>query len=294
VRIGLATIQHGRRHHLERQAAMVADLAELSRYLVVTMDGTAAPPGAERLDRLAEDPDRLPLAAARNAAVAHLADCDLVVLLDVDCLPDPGLLVAYRECAGRVGADRALLMGPVGWLDQPVPAGGLDASRIARARGTVKRDFPERGLAQEPRPELFWSLSFAVSPSAHRQVGGFDEAYTGWGAEDTDYGRRARAGGLGLWKVGGAWAYHQPHPPARSRPGQVAALADNALRYHARWGDWPMPDVLAELAGAGQIAWVPGGSTLRLTPEPDQAAGPGDGGGAGAGTAMASGVPPLR
>jgi N-acetylglucosaminyl-diphospho-decaprenol L-rhamnosyltransferase len=273
VRIGLATIAYGRRAHLERQAAMVANLPGLARYVVVTMDDGTAPTGAERLSLLAPDGDRLRLAAARNAAMVHLEDCDLVVLLDVDCLPDPGLLAAYRSAAAQLQLQRSLLMGPVGWLDQPVPATGLDAELVARARQSVKRSFPEHGLAAERRPELFWSLSCALSPAAHRRVGGFDETFAGWGAEDTDYGRRALERGLELWKVGGAWAYHQPHPPARSRPGQIAALAQNAVHFHARWGDWPMPDVLTELAERGQIVWKAEGTTLQITRpglDPDQ------------------------
>ncbi len=264
MRVGLATIQHGRRTHLERQAALVRELAGVARYLVVSMDDAPAPPGAERLALSAADGDRLPLSAARNAAVEHLADCELVVLLDVDCLPDRGLLAAYEAATQWVRCDRALLMGPVGWLDAPVPTDGLSPAAIARARRTLKRSFPDTGIACESRPELFWSLSFALTPDAHRAAGGFDEAFAGWGAEDTDFGRRAQARGLELWKVAGAWAYHQPHPPARSRPGQITALADNAVRFHARWGDWPMPDVLAELAAAGQILWSREGSTLEL------------------------------
>lgn len=243
---------------------MVAHLPGLSRYLVVTMDDTPAPPGAERLALAAADPDRLPLAAARNAAVAQLADCELIVLLDVDCLPDPGLLAAYAVAAASLPPERSLLIGPVGWLEGPVPASGPAPAAMARARATVKRAFPDAGVTPEPRPDLFWSLSYALSPQAHRRAGGFDETFTGWGAEDTDFGRRALAQGLKLWKVAGAWAYHQPHPPARSRPGQVAALAQNAARFHARWGDWPMPDVLTELARAGDIAWTPRGTTLEV------------------------------
>jgi hypothetical protein len=274
MRIGLATIQHGRRAHLERQAAMVAELAGLTRYLVVSMDDTPPPAGAELLRFPSDDPDRLPLGAARNAAVEHLRDCELIVLLDVDCLPARDLLSAYRTAAGQVSLERALLMGPVGWLDEPVPETSLSATALARAQASVKRAFPCCGVAPEPRPELFWSLSFAVSPQAYWAVGGFDEAYVGWGAEDTDFGRRARARGLEFWKVAGAWAYHQPHPPARTQAGQITALAQNALRFHARWGDWPMPDVLAELAAGGRIVWTLEGSTVELVPEARTAATP--------------------
>jgi N-acetylglucosaminyl-diphospho-decaprenol L-rhamnosyltransferase len=266
VRIGLATIQHGRRAHLEQQAAAAASLGGLDRYLVVSMDATPAPAGAELLRLASPDADRLPLAAARNAAVAHLQDCDLVVLIDVDCVPGVELLSAYARAARQIRLDSALLMGPVGWLAEPLPATGLSQTAAERAQQTVKRTFPRTGVLRETRPELFWSLSFAVAPAGFAAVGGFDEGYVGWGAEDTDFGRRAQRRGLELWKAAGAWAYHQPHAPARRRAGQIRALAENALRFRAQWGDWPMPDVLAELRAAGQIRWSAEGSTIVLTP----------------------------
>lgn len=233
------------------------ELAGVDRYLVVSMDdATSAPAGAELIHLPAGDRDRLPLSAARNAAMAHLGDCDLVVLLDVDCIPDPGLVDAYAQASRAVGRRQTLLLGPVGWLGASVsPGGHIAAADVRRARTTVKRSFPAAGTVLESRPELFWSLSFAVSPATHRANDGFDEAFVGWGAEDTDYGRRAHRRGIAQWKVGGAWSYHQPHPPARETRGQIAALVSNANHFHDRWGDWPMPDVLAGLSAAARVVW---------------------------------------
>jgi N-acetylglucosaminyl-diphospho-decaprenol L-rhamnosyltransferase len=269
VRVAVATLQYGRREHLERQAVRVRELAGVDRYLVVSMDDAPpAPEAAEVMHLPADDADQLPLSAARNAAIAHLDDCDLVVLLDVDCIPDPALVEAYAEASRAVGRDRTVLLGPVGWLSAPAPAGGpIGSAVVQQARATVKRSFPAAGTVLESRPELFWSLSFAVSPATHRAIGGFDEAFTGWGAEDTDYGRRAHRREIALWKVGGAWSYHQPHPPARETPGQIAALVANAIHFHQRWGDWPMPDVLAELSAAARVVWS--ADHLSVAPPPD-------------------------
>jgi N-acetylglucosaminyl-diphospho-decaprenol L-rhamnosyltransferase len=266
VRLAVATLQYGRREHLERQASRVRELAGVDRYLVVSMDDAPAPTGAEVIRLPARGSDQLPLSAARNAAMVHLGDCDLVVLLDVDCIPDPGLVEAYTQASREVGRHRTVLLGPVGWLSAPAPAAGpIGAATVRQARETVKRSFPTSGTVREPRPELFWSLSFAISPATHRAIGGFDEAFTGWGAEDTDYGRRAHRRDIALWKVGGAWAYHQPHPPARETPGQIAALVANAIHFHNRWGDWPMPNVLAELSDDARIVW----SADHLSVAPD-------------------------
>jgi hypothetical protein len=117
-------------------------------------------------------------------------------------------------------------------------------------------------VTREPRAELFWSLAFAVSPATHACIGGFDEGFVGYGAEDTDYGLRAARAGVGLWFVAGAWAYHQQHPPSAPRdPGQLAA---NAQRFHDRWGFWPMPDVLERLTTQGVIDWSADGATCAV------------------------------
>jgi N-acetylglucosaminyl-diphospho-decaprenol L-rhamnosyltransferase len=262
MRVGLATIQQGRHRHLNLQALAVKRVRGLSRYVVVSMDDAPAPPGAEILRMPIRDRDRLPLAAARNRAVAHLDDCDLVVLLDVDCLPHPRLIETFLDASRALAVDRAVMFGPVGWLAEPVSSAELAATLAAAVGMPVKRDFPASGVARETRPELFWSLAFAVAPAAHRRVGGFDEGYAGWGAEDTDYGRRAHAMDVGLWKVAEAWAFHQPHPPAYRTAGQIDAVVENARRFHGRWGDWPMPDVLAQLAAAGAISWTPDGGSI--------------------------------
>jgi hypothetical protein len=93
---------------------------------------------------------------------------------------------------------------------------------------------------------LFWSLSFAVTARDWLALGGFDEAYCGYGAEDTDFGQRlAAAGGELLW-VGGATAYHQHHgtetPPIR----HLHSIVRNANVFRDRWGWFPMEGWLAE------------------------------------------------
>ena len=71
-------------------------------------------------------------------------------------------------------------------------------------------------------------------------VGGFCEDYIGYGAEDTDYGQRARAAGVGLTWVGGAWAYHQHHATRPPAEAHAADILRNAERFRAHWGWTPM------------------------------------------------------
>ena len=263
MRVGLATIQAGRRDHLARQAAAVTGTRGLDRYVVISMDpAPPSVPGGEVV-HLPSNPRALPLAAARNRALSELEDLDLAILIDVDCIPDANLVDRYRAAAEALG-DRALLCGPVGYLEAASGGAGLGAEACRRARRGVKRPFPAGGVERQPRPELFWSLSFAVTPTAHQTIGGFDVAYTGYGAEDTDYARRAERAGVGLWFVGGAWAYHQFHPPSAATP-QLANIVANARRYHDRWGQWPMGTWLGQFAAQGLIAWTPEGDRCELS-----------------------------
>ena len=134
MRLAVATLQYGRHEHLERQAARVRELAGVDRYLVVSMDDAPpAPAGAEVIRLPAHAPDRLPLSAARNAAMAHLDDCDLVVLLDVDCIPDPGLVETYVQASRTVGRRQDRAARPGGLAQRRGPSHRPNRRRGGRA-----------------------------------------------------------------------------------------------------------------------------------------------------------------
>jgi hypothetical protein len=277
VRIAVATLARGRERHLARQAHAVARLDPApAAYVVVSLDDEPARlPGATVVHRPAAPP--LPLAAARNQAIAAAAGADLVVCLDADCLPERGMLAPLARAALATRGAR-LLAGPVGRLgplpdDRLTPARAeLAAARAAAGRGG--RPVPPPGrVVGEPRIERFWSLAFAVTPDAHERIGGFDEGYAGYGAEDTDYAFRARAAGVGLSWVGGAWAHHQHHPVSNPPVEHVSDIARNARRFRARWGRWPMEGWLRAFADRGLVDWHPEGERLELrSPTPGRAA----------------------
>lgn len=267
MRIGVGTIQRGRVTALHRQAWAISQGGDCERHVVVSMD-LAPPvvPGAEVIHLPVPDGDALPLAAARNRAIAELADLELIVMLDVDCIPDPDLFARYAD-AGAARPD-GLFIGPVAYL-APLPPHRRELSdeerRVARARPT-KRRFPTAGIAPEARYELFWSLSFALTPATARRIGGFDEAYRGYGAEDTDYALRAQAAGVRLWTVAAAWAYHQDHGSRGPPTEHLESIVANARRFRARWGFWPMGGWLEQFAQGGLIEWDRAGERLAVTP----------------------------
>jgi GT2 family glycosyltransferase len=271
-RTAVVTITHGRQAHLHRQRlGLVADPPDV--HVVVGMDdrpdlGDVA--GAAPVTRrwVAPNGAGLPLAAARNAGAEAALDAgaEVVVFLDVDCIPGPRLVSSYAEAAVATPSP-ALLCGPVSYLPVP-PPGGYPSDGLARmATPHPARPVPRPGgLLAEDRFELFWSLSFAVSARSWTDLGGFHEGYVGYGAEDTDFAVSAAAAGARLYWVGGADAYHQYHPPSRHDPVHIAEMTRNARLFHSRHGSWPMRDWLAELATDGAVEFDPDAGVCRASP----------------------------
>lgn len=232
MRTAVVTIVSGRHGHLARQhAALPSDVD----YIVVAMNDPSL------LDWHPADPvptvipiaseERLPLAAARNLGASRAMErgAELLVFLDVDCIPSPGLLTRYAEAA----TDDRLLTGAVGYL----PEGSLDR---ADAHFHDFRPRPAAGEIVAGESRLFWSLSFASTLAVWTRMGGFDETYLGYGGEDTDFALRAEASGIDLVWVGGAEALHQYHPTQSPPVQHLRDILANGALFAKRWGYWPM------------------------------------------------------
>jgi GT2 family glycosyltransferase len=210
----------------------------------------------------------LPLAAARNAGAraALGAGADLLIFLDVDCLPGPELVGGYVDAATADATRGALLCGPVTYLDPPGPTGyelelldDYDSPHPARPA-------PRRGETLLGGPhELFWSLSFALDASNWARIGGFCEDYVGYGGEDTDFGQRARSSGVPLAWVGDARAYHQHHPTTDPPVQHLDAILRNAAVFESLWGWWPMQGWLDGFERAGLIEREAAGTYRRTS-----------------------------
>jgi GT2 family glycosyltransferase len=261
MRTALVTIAHGRHAHWAAQCAAVERsrpgpddriLVAIDDAALVARTGRTAPD--VHVSEVGADPEGLPLAAARNrgAAIAIDRGAELLVFLDVDCLPAPELFGAYRAAADAE-PDR-ILCGPVTYLP-PAPPGGYDLSGLAALDNPhPARPAPAPGdIVHDDRYDLFWSLSFAVTAATWERLGGFHEGYVGYGGEDTDFGQTAAAAGTGLAWIGGARAYHQHHevesPPIR----HVDAILRNGAVFADRWGRWPMTGWLDAFVEQGLV-----------------------------------------
>jgi len=194
----------------------------------------------------------LPLARARNRAAA-CATGDKLVFLDVDCIPMRaclgGLSTALDQRDGLICAE-VLYLGP-GDASGDWEEGDL----IGRGHRHPARRFPDKDMAEVADPGLFWSLAFAIRRTTFGRIGGFDERFTGYGAEDTDFGYAARAAGCRLYFLAGAIACHQHHQTFEPPVQHLEDIVANATRYHRKWGTWPMDGWLQAFARMGLVDW---------------------------------------
>jgi N-acetylglucosaminyl-diphospho-decaprenol L-rhamnosyltransferase len=206
----------------------------------------------------------MPLAAARNRA-AEAASGDLLVFLDVDCIPGAGLVAAYAQAAARTDG---LILGEVLYLP-PGLATNEEAAldRLGRAH-PARPPAPVTGIRHEPDAGQLWGLSFALPARAWRMVGGMDEAYAGYGGEETDLAARLAGSGLPTFWVAGARAYHQHHPVHVPPLQHFAPILANAARFRARHGRWCMTYWLGQFRDAGLIDWHEGAAAIRLVRPP--------------------------
>lgn len=208
--------------------------------------------------------EHLPLAASRNLAARH-AVADKLLFLDVDCIPMARLI---EEMSNVLAEHAALICAEVLYLGPDDARDSWDEEELkVRARSHPVRPFPSSGVRREDNAGLFWSLAFGIQKSQFSALGGFDEAFTGYGAEDTDFGFRAREGGVPLIFMGGAGAFHQHHASEDPPLGHFDDIVRNAQLFRARWNFWPMEGWLRAFADRGLIDIRP--DTLTVISRPD-------------------------
>jgi N-acetylglucosaminyl-diphospho-decaprenol L-rhamnosyltransferase len=264
--VAVVTIAHGRHRHLAGQHSSLAHGSRLpDHYVVVAMDdpdlASAEVGGVHReVVRMARHRLGLPLAAARNRGVARASalGADVVVLLDVDCLAGRDLVASYAEAAAR--EPDLVWSGPVTYLGPP-PMGGypLEGLDLVDDPHPARPDPGPGRVLRNADPDLFWSLSFAVSRRAWELTGGFCEDYVGYGGEDTDFGHTVVAAGLAHAWLGAARAYHQWHPVSTPPVEHLDDILRNARLFHARWGRWPMSGWLSTFEERGLVERRHGG-----------------------------------
>ena len=251
----------GRAEHLRSQRRALAAHLPRAWHVVVLPE---RPGSAELAAELSADGaitvevpagPHLPVARCRNLGGDRAVElgAELIIFLDVDCMPGRELGRRYAELpAGAVG------LGPVTYLPESV--GAPDPAELAALTDPhPARPFPTRGLRRLARNEfgMFWSLSFALHADLwtrlRTEFGGFDEGYTGYGVEDTDFGHRLLYRRIPVVLVAGAHAYHRYHPVSDPPVHHLEDLLRNGAHYAERWGEWPAPGWFEEFERRGLV-----------------------------------------
>lgn len=247
-------IEGMRRSAFQPDELIVVDMSDVP----VTRPDANFPIRIERLET-----NGLPLAQARNVAAAE-ARSHYLVFLDVDCIP-------MRDCIGRLAevieADDAIACADIRYLaPDDACEGWQEGALLLSGRPHPVRSFPTEGVRRETNPGLFWSLGFAIRRDTFHAIGGFDETFRGYGAEDTDFGFRALRTGLPLLFVGGAIACHQHHASFDPPVQHFTDIVRNARRFYELWGKWPMEGWLTAFAEQGMIEWTDTKIDIRRLP----------------------------
>lgn len=279
--VSILTLVKRRESHLTRLVSGLCQSAHRpDELIVVRMNEPERPLSAQPFKHqpfahqqiVLSSSDALPLAAARNAAAAA-ASGKFLIFLDVDCIPDHNCIREYLR--GHAAKPNAVLMGAVYYLDRPLsPAWPLEQLQQTASPHLLRDPRGQTFLQPEPDYNLFWTLSFGLSRRQFERVGGFCEAYRGYGAEDTDFARLIETQSIELCWVPSARAYHQYHasqvPPYR----HLDSIVGNAQIYYDRWGRWPMEKWLSAFAQAGYIEWSPDAIAIRQRRRANSAAPP--------------------
>lgn len=265
--LSVLTIVKDRPAHLAQMFEGLRRSAHFPDEFIIVDMASSPPISAEQapfpLQILRLDDPGLPLAAARNAA-ARAARGDKLLFLDVDCIPMRALTSAITHCLTE---HNALICAEIRYLGPNDARGEWDeADLLSRVQGHPVRQFPLNGVRQEDNAGLFWSLAFGIHRQRFLDMGGFDEAFTGYGGEDTDFGFRARAAGLPLLFLGGAGAFHQYHDVFEPPLQHLKDIVHNASLFRARWKIWPMEGWLSAFEKAGLI--VRRGNKIHLLRQP--------------------------
>lgn len=249
------TLAHGRGDHLANLVRGLGESEVMPSELVICVlqaERYTLPPAPFPVRQIMAGEQGLCLAAARNAAAAA-AGGELLVFLDVDCIPHPRLVGDY--CAAASRAD-GIFMGEVGYLPRSAPLNGLDYALLDRlaVKHSERAGPPADFLGPCEDYRCFWSLNFAMTAELFRAVGGFDERYVGYGGEDTDFGRTCAEAGVPLWWVRGAKAYHQYHPHHMPPVHHIDSVLANAALFARKWGKPTMEHWLRAFQLMGLIA----------------------------------------
>ncbi|HXW51554.1 MAG TPA: glycosyltransferase [Candidatus Acidoferrales bacterium] len=167
-------------------------------------------------------------AAARNAGIAQ-ARAPVVLFTDADILASPTLL--ERHAHAHAGARRVALVGCE-----------LQVRSLQDYR--AQRDDPSRRKPLHPRTRrtLSWLYFLTGNASVRRDdllaVGGFDEAFTGYGHEDLELGYRLARSSVQILYDPEAINYHWHPVGFAEQVGRMELAGVSTVRFYNKHRDF--------------------------------------------------------
>lgn len=213
--------------------------------------------------------NKLPLAAARNAAAARARGTKLI-FLDVDCIPSPPLVQSFIR---QLDASERCLLGEVRYLPgtlSPNELGGATFNQLATyaIKHPARPCVPGQGWIKEVNTRALWGLSFALTERQYEIAGGMDGNYVGYGGEETDFSERLAEAGIALGWCSNALSLHQYHSVHSPPLDKFDDILCNAIRFREKWGSWCMEYWLDLFTRRGLIEWTPAAEEISVIRRP--------------------------
>ncbi|WP_063763204.1 glycosyltransferase [Streptomyces sp. NRRL WC-3742] len=248
------------RHTLDSLARQRLAPGEEFEVIVVddgSTDDTAATATGyrERLDLryLFQEDQGYRVAGARNLGIAD-ARGEVCVFVDSGVILHSGALAAhlaahrraegpvavlgYVRCFNEGNEDGEQITAEIDFTDPDASLGRFtEQHRWPDLRETYYERYGEDLGALTAPWLMWWTCHVSANTAQLREVGGFDEAYRSWGAEDVDLGYRLHRAGARFVLRRDAASLHVPHPKVYE--DNMASAAAN-YRYFAEKFDTPV------------------------------------------------------
>jgi len=232
MRLALLTAYRARPEHLVRQREWLRRLRaeELDDFEWVVVEGDERSSAAAELELPWCRHERVPMRGPFHKSLllnraARLSSAELLCPFDVDLLPAPGVLSLHRRLAAE--ATGMLVTGYRLNLSELPDVHASPPEWLHAGDGALGPEENPSAL----RKYLLAGERFGVCPVYRRSdweaVGGVDERYVGWGAEDQDLTQRVVSLGRTLVRCYDLLYFHMPH-------GQEAGWHDPALTERNR------------------------------------------------------------